>query len=155
MAWNDFLKKRQVERVFIAKGQPSEESKNFITEQVAKGKIERQMKQLGIIKNAAEHPEDYKLLEDVYKKVPIVHGAINKTVDATIGPGFRVLSDNPKIEEVSKQILKDFNFDFLLRNVARDLLIYGTAFVEVTGKQAITALRTLTPKHMYVQRTET
>ena len=116
----------------------------------AKSQVTIQKKSL--IQDAEDHPCDFELLEQMYLTIPIVYGAINKTVDSTVGPGFRIKSENPRSEEVAAMFMKDHNFDILLRQIIRDLLIYGVSFVEVVGN--IEQLKPVCPKNVYAKRDE-
>jgi len=104
-----------------------------------------------------EHPTDFELLEEVYKKVPIVSGAINKTVDVTVSSDFSANSEDPRAKEAITKFMDDHTFDMFLRGVAKDLLIFGNCFVELIkdeGSQTISDLKILNPKTMFVKRDE-
>ena len=116
-----------------------------------KGEVEQKLKLWKDI--GEEHLENFDELEMIYGKVPLVHGAINKTVDFTIGTGFSIKTENEKVKEILEQFMKDVSFDLVIRNVIRDVLIYGCSFVELV-KQAggIVDVIPRSPKYMYVKR---
>jgi len=104
-----------------------------------------------------DHPCDFELLEEVYKNVPLASGAINKTVDVTVSSDFSVKSKNPTAEKIINEFMKKHNFDLLLRNIVKDLMIFGNCFVEVVYSdinQKIKQLRILNAESMYVTRNE-
>lgn len=103
-----------------------------------------------------DHPTDFELLEKIYKKVPIIAGAINKTVDVCVSSDFVIKSDNILIQKELNALMKKINFDLLLRNIVKDMMIFGNAFVEITydGFGGISELTILNPKSMYVKRNE-
>ena len=99
------------------------------------------------------HPYDFQLFESAYKQVPIIFGAINKTVDFALGPGFYVDSTNKAVIKKINNFMEDMNFEIFLRIVVRNMLIYGNAFVEIVGKgKTIDNIIVLDPKYMFVKR---
>ena len=126
--------------------------KDILTE-AFKTKIEKNNNLLK--KGLEEHPYDYAVLEEIYVKEPLINSAINKIVDFTIGPGFSIDSKNVTVSNLLNQFIIDHNFDNLLRHIARDLLLFGTSFVQLDiQKQTIKGIKTLNPKFMYVKRDE-
>src|SRR3990167_5782244 len=106
-------------------------------------------------KDLEQHPTDLEFLEKTYLNEPLVFGAINKTVDFVVGPGFRVTSKDKRIETLLNTQIKNLNFDTLLKNVAKDMLIYGNSYVEIDQEgNKINALRTLSPKYIFIKRNE-
>lgn len=144
-----FTRKTVRKYVPLKIAQPTE----TITES-AKSKTDTAEKK-AIAKVGEEHPAKFELLEDLYKKVPIITGAINKTVDMVVSSDFSVKSKNPEAAKLIQDFMKEHNFDLLLRNITKDLLIYGNAFVEViSAGNVITGLKAVNPKTMYVKRNE-
>lgn len=86
-----------------------------------------------IEKVGEKHPYNFSLYEQAYLQVPIIHGAINKTVDFTLGPGFYIDSDNEAARKKIEQFMEEQDFDTFLRIITRNMLIYGCAFVEIVA----------------------
>jgi SPP1 gp7 family putative phage head morphogenesis protein len=99
-----------------------------------------------------DHPFDMELVERAYKQVPIIHSAINKTVDQITSSDFHIKSDNPQIEISGQEFLNRIGFDLLIKTIAKDLMIYGNAFVEKVGN--FDDFKCLSPKYMFVKRDE-
>ena len=118
-----------------------------------KGEIQQDKKKLFAKNSGEEHPYDYALLEAAYLQTPLIYGAINKIVDFTVSKSFHVSSDDELVEDTLKQFMKYQNFDVLLRQIVRDMLIYGNSFVELNfNGETIEGLYVRTPKFMYVKR---
>jgi SPP1 gp7 family putative phage head morphogenesis protein len=108
------------------------------------------------------HPFDFKLVEDICKSVPIISGAVNKTVDMCI-TDFEIKSDNPQIKTVCDDFVDQINFDMYLRSTAPNFVRFANGFTEIvtdadpkTMKSAtnIFELKPLNPKYVYVRRDE-
>jgi len=121
----------------------------------------------GFNKDVGEpHPSDFETLEEIYKNVPLVQGAINKTVDMVVGSEFSIKTDNLFAKKLCEEFMHKMNFDLYLRNVVKDLMIFGNSFTEIVTDEErakngmliikpatdILELKTLTPKYMYVRR---
>lgn len=100
-------------------------------------------------------PFNYKLAENVYKSVPYVFGAINKTVDSVVGTKFTIIHEDQRTIDICMQFIKDHNFDNLLREVVRNMLVFGNAFVELVYEDGnIVGLKCVNPKTIYIERNE-
>jgi SPP1 gp7 family putative phage head morphogenesis protein len=117
----------------------------------------------GFNKNIGEeHPFDFNLVEDICKNVPIVSGAVNKTVDMCISD-FQIKSDNPQIQTLCDDFVEQHNFDMYLRSTANNIVRFANAFTEIVDNgnaeklipaTKITELKPLNPKYLYVRRDE-
>jgi len=91
-----------------------------------------------------------------YKNIPLVAAAIDRTVDFVVSPGFYVTSDNQEAKDLIDKFIDDMDFDIFLRNVVKDMLIFGDSFVEIVqGKNGIKELKVISPENMKVKRTRT
>jgi len=130
----------------------SERIKPNITEKI-KGVVENpEAKGVGS-KIGVEHPFDWELLESAYLSVPLIQGAIDKHVDFVLGSEYKIDSDNDKLKKKFDEFVRNTDFNVLLRLVVRNMLIYGSAFLEVvwSGKR-VKQLKILDSKTMYVKR---
>ena len=103
-----------------------------------------------------EHPFDFKLTEDLYKKFGFVTGVIDKYVDFVVGPGFYVVSEDERAKTIITQFMHDMNFDTLLRGWVKEALIKGNGFLELGGKkdQPPTGAKVLDANYIYVKRND-
>src|SRR3990167_10998606 len=103
-----------------------------------------------------EHPFDFKLTEDLYKKFGFVTGVIDKYVDFVVGPGFYVVSEDERAKTIITQFMRDMNFDTLLRGWVKEALIKGNGFLELGGKkdQPPTGAKVLDANYIYVKRND-
>ncbi|MCK4261374.1 MAG: phage portal protein, partial [Halanaerobiales bacterium] len=91
----------------------------------------------------------------MYKKHPIVHGAVDKFVDFVVGPGINVTSENEKAEIIIEQWIQDIDFNFILRKWIKDALMKGTGFVELgIIDKTVAGLKVLNANWMYIKRDE-
>lgn len=91
-----------------------------------------------------------------YTGVPIVAAAIDRTVDFVVSPGYYTVSESKSAKEVIDEFIDSIDFDIFLRNVVKDMLIFGDSFVEiVSGKNGIKELKVISPDTMRVKRTRT
>ena len=84
MAWYNF--KKEIANTSVYK--PLLNAKNNLKETFKGLSVSEKIKfpqELGV-----EHPFDFLAVEEVYKKVPAVMGAIDKYIDFIVGPGFYV-----------------------------------------------------------------
>lgn len=103
---------------------------------------------------------DVNYFEDIYTHVPLVAAAIDLTVDFSVSPGLYVTAENDKIIESCNDLMKKLNFDILLRQIAKFMLVYGDCFVEIVKNEegeegVISNLKILHPATMTVVRDET
>lgn len=98
-----------------------------------------------------QHPCDFEAMEGAYTTVPIITGAIDKTVDFIVGPGFFVKSEDKKVQERINEWLREENFDDHLRTIIRNVLVFGIAPVEIIGKGEDLRLSILDPKSFYIK----
>jgi len=82
-------------------------------------------------------------------------GSIDKHVDFGASTDYRVVSEKDSINKRYKNFVKEQDFDVLLRLIIRNMLIFGSAFLEVvwTGKN-VKQLKLLDSKSMYVKRND-
>jgi len=87
-----------------------------------------------------------------YNNIPIVTAAIDITADQAI-QNFFVDGGDPEAREELERVIKENNLVDFFHNVAKQMLIYGNAFVEVIkGPEGIEGLKMLDPVTMYVNR---
>lgn len=129
-------------------------AKNIVSE-AAKGRPQEDNRTLVIQSRGVPHPHDMRQMNDLYIKIPIVHGAINKIVDFTIGNGFRLECKVPRVIELAQSFMKSLDFDNLLRRVGKDMNVYGNAYLEIVKSgNTIIELIPRSPETMYVKRDE-
>jgi hypothetical protein len=102
-----------------------------------------------------EPKKDFDKYLAAYTGVPIVAAAIDRTVDFVVSPGFYIVSDDKKAKKAVEDFIKKMDFDIFLRNVVKNMLIYGDSFVEIVGNKTIKELKVLNPVQMRVKRTRT
>ena len=126
---------------------------NYLSESV-KSEIDYTIQAQYLGKKLGEpHPFNFELFEAAYKQVPIIFGALNKTVDFALGPGFYIDSDNKAVVKKINTFMEERNFEIFLRTVTRNMLIYGNAFVEIVGDgKNIEQLIVLDPKYIFLRR---
>jgi len=129
-----------------------------------KGKIEEESRFSP--SQVSEHFEDYKENELLFKNVPIIAGVIDKLVDFAVGPGYYIEGEDKEAVEAINNFMEKHNFDLLLREIIRNMLIYGNAYVEKAIEKeidvetgdfenfTISALKNWDPKNIYVSRSE-
>ena len=146
MAWYNF--KKEIANTSVYK--PLLNAKNNLKETFKGLSVSEKIKfpqELGV-----EHPFDFLAVEEVYKKVPAVMGAIDKYIDFIVGPGFYVKSKNPKAQIIIEQFIQDFNFDSILRDWVKESLVKGNGYLELgLDKQGnIDGLKVLDAKYIYI-----
>ena len=101
-----------------------------------------------------EHPFDFATMEGVHRKFGFVNGVVDKFIDFVIGPGFYVVSENEKAQEICEQFIQDVNFDTILRAWIKEALIKGSGFLELGGKrdEVPKGLKVLNANYMYIKR---
>ena len=101
-----------------------------------------------------EHPFNFVMTEQVYLKMGIVTGIVDKYVDSIVGPGFYVKSDDPRAEEIITMFIQDYNFDTVLRAWFKEALIKGNGYIEMGGAQneVPEGLKILDAKYIYIDR---
>jgi len=111
-------------------------------------------------KKGEERIVDVEIFEDIVTHVPLVSAAIELTTDFTVSPGLYVTAENEKVIESCNKLMTRLNFDILLRQIVKFLLVYGDCFVEIVKNEEqeegiISNLKILHPKTMTVVRDET
>jgi len=81
------------------------------------------------------HPFDPKFTEGIYKKVPIIFGAVNKYVDYIVGPGIYVSSEDERAQEIINMWIRDNQFSSILRQWVKEALIKPGGYLELGGAQ--------------------
>lgn len=150
MAISDLFKPKQTisEKVNKENMRPST---RYVNE--SKGKTEMTSKS-GVSSNVGEdHPFDFDAMEQIYLKVPFCKGAVDKFVNAVVSTEPYIDAKDPTVKEKLEYTIKRFNLNEKMRNIMRDILVYGNAFVEIVAVgQFIKELKILNPKFMYVRR---
>jgi hypothetical protein len=141
------------------RGKPIKEASNFIWVEPQKSGVRELGKSLipdtlpKISKEIGEqHPFDFRLYESSYLSVPIIAGAIDKTVDFIVGEGFYVISEDATAQKAIEDFIRKEDFDTFLRTMIRNQLIHGSAFCEIIGNGKDTKLKVLDPKYIYIKR---
>jgi len=96
------------------------------------------------------HPIDLKTIEEMYKRVPIIFAAINKTIDSITGSDFKIKSNDPQVEIECEQFCKDKKFDIVLRDIVKNIILFGNSYIEIVG--GFTDIKILNPIVMFVRR---
>lgn len=109
-------------------------------------------------KETKERPKaDYKELESVYRGDPIVAAGVDYTVSFTVGSDVKfrfVDSEGTEVEQEDlKKIIRRSRPKALLRQITKDMMVYGNAYVElVTLGEKIVRLQNVNPYKMRVER---
>ena len=120
-----------------------------------KGKTDTSYIDLFLKDDGKPHPINFKLLEKIRKKDPRVAGAISKTVNMVVGPGFYVTYKNKRIIKKCNDFIDSINFDSFLRTVCDQMLTFGNCFVEkIKIGSELRGLKILNPITMYVKQNE-
>lgn len=154
MAWKDVLKWGNKKEAPVVEKPVLKAltAGSAVLQEAAKGEVKDKKTKFSLEKGEP-HPHDMALMCSLYNEVPIVHGAINKIVDHTVGPGFRVEVEKEAAKKLLEDFMRDLDFDNLLRKVVLDMLVYGNAFVEVVKEKGnITQLIPRSPETMFVER---
>lgn len=96
-----------------------------------------------------EHPFDFKSVEDVFKRVGVVNGAINKITDAIVGD-FIIKAKDANVKELVESFIRDTDFATVLREWIKEGLTKGNGFMELDLKN--NKIRVLNANQMYVLR---
>lgn len=107
----------------------------------------RRMLNAGVL----DHPYKYESYESAYKNIPIIAGAVDKIVDFVVGPGFYAKAEKKETEKILNTWMDDNNFDYDLRTIVRNAVIFGIAPTELTGKGEKTRTIILDPKTIFVK----
>lgn len=109
-------------------------------------------------KDTKERPKaDYKELESVYRGDPIVAAGVDYTVSFTVGSDVKFRFVDVEGEEVEqedlKRIIRRSRPKSLLRQIAKDMMVYGNAYVElVMLGDKVVRLQNVNPYKMRVVR---
>jgi len=101
-------------------------------------------KELGVV-----HPFKFEDAEKVYKHYGLINGAINKIADNIVGE-FTVDCENPNVQALVNDFMKNSNFTVKIREWIREGLIKGNGFLEIDLKEA--KIRVINANNMYVRR---
>ena len=101
-----------------------------------------------------EHPFDFVMCENLYKKMGFITAVVDKYVDFVVGPGFYVECDDEKAKKIIEDFMIDVNFDTILRSWCKEGLIKGNGFLELGGSMegGIEGMKILNANYMYVNR---
>lgn len=119
-----------------------------------KGEIDQEPAfQTMLLDGGVKHPFDFDAMYQLYNSRSMIHGAIDKTVDATVSAGFTVTSEDKKAQELITDFLEVSNFKNILRDIVKDILICGNAFIEIVAKKnELPKLVHWSPTNFYVKR---
>jgi hypothetical protein len=113
------------------------------------------------------HPVEMETFEHIYKKVPAVFQAVNKTADHVMQGGFRIIGENKANVDLVKEWMDYIGFHPLCHELVRNVMIWGNCYHEVVenkskrGKKVdptdwkIVELKPLNPDTIQVYRYET
>jgi len=99
----------------------------------------------------AEHPFDFESVENVYKKVGLVAGAVNKIADAIVGD-FTVEVENENAQAILDDFIEKSNFKSAIRPWIREGVLKGNGFMELDLKNF--KVRVMNANNMYVKRSK-
>lgn len=99
---------------------------------------------------------DLTLYENLYRKVPMAHAAINTTANQGLAQGFHFVkkeNGNDKFVEICQEFSDRTNLLQVLDPVVKEMLIFGTAYLEIVkGVGTIELLKNIDPKSMTIFR---
>lgn len=120
------------------------------TEQ-GKGKVEQQPFHFN--EDGEPHPTNFALFEKIRKRDPRIAGAITKTSNMVVGPGFYVIYPNKRVVKKCNDFIDKINFDNFLRIIVNQMLTFGNSFVEkIKLGEELVGLKILNPITMFVKR---
>jgi len=150
--WDRFLTPKTIKEIHIYK------TPSNLVQETLKG-----MPNLNTIKlgtdNRVEHPEKYEDNELMVFGIPLLAGAIDKTVDYVVGSGYYIESKNAQTKKALEDFMVKHNFNLFLRNIAHDLLVYGNVYVEIVKAMdsrepipiSISELKVWSPKNIFIK----
>src|SRR3990167_2394795 len=97
----------------------------------------------------AEHPFDFEKVEEAYCRIGIVSAIVNGITDSIVGD-FSVKSKNKNIQAIINNLIKETNFQTILRPWVREAVSKGNGFIELDLKNL--KLRVMNANNMYVLR---
>jgi len=135
---------------------------NYLNEVSGRGllSISPEQQKINQLEKGEERQIDVEIFEDVVTHVPLVAAAVDLTVDFSVSPGLYVTAENEQVIESCNKLMTRLNFDILLRQIVKFMLVYGDCFVEIVKNEdgedgTISNLKILHPKTMTVKRSET
>jgi len=135
---------------------------NYLNEVSGKGliSVSNELKKSNSLNKGEERTIDVEVFEDIVTHVPLVSAAIELTTDFTVSPGLYVTAENEQVIESCNKLMKRLNFDILLRQIVKFMLVYGDCFVEIVKNEessdgVVADLKILHPKTITVVRSET
>jgi SPP1 gp7 family putative phage head morphogenesis protein len=101
-----------------------------------------------------EHPYDFKLMDELYKKFGFYTAIVDKYIDYIWGPGFYIKCDDDRAKEIIEKFMEDVDFSTLGRDWTKEGLNKGNGFLEIGGnkKEGVKGLKKLNANYMYVDR---
>jgi len=99
----------------------------------------------------AAHPFDFNLVENTYKQIGLVNGAVNAYTDAIMGD-FTVTVQEPNAQAAIDSFIKDSNFAVVLRSWINEAVLKGNGFLELDLKES--KVRVMNANNMYVVRSK-
>ena len=97
----------------------------------------------------AEHPFDFKELEEIYENIGLISSGVNKMTRAIIGD-FTVKVKNPNAQAILDDFNKNSNFKINLNDWVREAILKGNGFMEIDLKE--NKVRVNNANSMYVKR---
>ena len=105
------------------------------------------------------HPFDFKLCEDMTKKIGLVNAIIDKHVDFIMSGGMTIKAEDDRAKKIIDDFMTDFQFDGVIRNFLKETYIKGTGFLELSygkegkaGVKSIENMKVLNSNYMYINR---
>jgi len=101
-----------------------------------------------------EHPFDFKMCEDLYKRFGFLTAVVDKYVDFVVGPGFYIECEDEKAKKIIDDFMLDVNFNTFLRTWAKEGILKGSGFAELGGSQTEVpqGMKVLNANYMYIDR---
>jgi len=107
-------------------------------------------------KSGEKQAVNLKLYENLYRKIPMAHAAINTTANQGLAQGFHFVKKedgNDNAVGICKEFSDRINLLQILDPVVKEMLIFGTSYIEIvkTGG-TIERLKNIDPKSMTIFR---
>ncbi len=101
-------------------------------------------------------PKNNNLLLGMFESDPVLFSVVNTIVNKTFGEGFRLVGNNQQAQKKLEKKLSDLNFDLVLPNIIRNVVIYGDAFLELVydDSNKVSELHVLETREMEIKQDE-
>lgn len=149
-----FVGKKEVEQVYIPTIVTDELSKVKMVEEQFKGEVDVSKKVKFPAELGEEHPFNFSMIEELYKRFGFLTAVVDKYVDFVVGPGFYVECEDERGKKIIDDFMNDVNFPTFLRTWAKEGVLKGTGVAELGGgpNEVPQGLKVLNANYMYVNR---